>query len=95
LEQKHIEIGENDILYTTLEPCSARFDSTGGAPDCTTLIQRAGIKNVVYSASDPVQTIITHKRCDVFGINLKQTDNQELQEKARRLFNKLDTGYQL
>jgi len=95
LEQKHIKIEEDDVLYTTLEPCSARFDSTGGAPDCTTLIQRAGIRNVVYSACDPIQTIITHKRCDVFGINLRQIDNLEIQEKARGLFNNLQTGYRL
>jgi len=95
LQQKKITINKSDILYSTLEPCSRRFDIDGGAPDCTTLIIRAGIKNVVYAANDPVQSILTHTIFRTAGVNLRQTEKLEIQQKSRDLFNRLSRDYKI
>jgi pyrimidine deaminase RibD-like protein len=95
IQQRKIKIDENDILYSTLEPCAGRFDIDGGAPDCVTLIIRSGIKNVIYGASDPAQSTLTRIRFDTAGINLKQTENIEIRERCRNLFNKSSENYKI
>jgi pyrimidine deaminase RibD-like protein len=90
-----IPVKPTDTLYTTLEPCSGRFDSTGGAPDCTTLIIESGIKNVVYGASDPVQTLLTHKRFAVANINVRQTRDRDSIERSKELFNSPGGDYKI
>lgn len=87
MEQKGLKVLPTDILFTTLEPCTGRFDPACGIPDCTSIIVASGIKNVVYGASDPIQTELTHMRSKYYGINLKQIDNPEIVEKCRSLFN--------
>ncbi len=82
-----------DTLYTTLEPCSGRFDSSLFIPDCTSIIIASGVKNIVYAATDPVQSALSGKRFEVAGVRVGQAQDQDIIEQARELFNSKVVGY--
>lgn len=84
-----------DTLYTTLEPCTGRFDSHRGVADCTTIILNSGIRRVVYGATDPMQTVLTHARFNAEGVELLQTQDPEIRENCRRLFNESSPDYKV
>lgn len=87
LSQKGEAVLPTDVLYTTLEPCTGRFDPDIGLRDCTSIILASGIKKVVYGASDPIQTELTHKRFQYGGAILKQVEDPNIIERCRDLFN--------
>lgn len=82
---KNLEITPNLVLYSTLEPCNKR--SKPGMIDCTTLIINAGIKNVVFGASDPDHSEVTLKRFREAGISVRQTDDIVVIRKCAEIFN--------
>ena len=76
---------EGSVLYCTLEPCSKR--SNPNMIDCVTDIISAGIKEVVYGASDPKQSDMTKKRLNEAGIILRQVNDLEIIKKCAEIFN--------
>lgn len=95
LYQKGLKIEPEDILYTTLEPCTGRFDSTIGIQDCSTIIFASGIKHVVYGASDPIQSELTHKRFEAAGVKLEQIQDEEIIKRCKDLFNTTRGDYKI
>lgn len=89
LNNEGITIEQNDLVYTTLEPCGKRTPGGKGEKmgDCTTNLINANVKHVVYAASDPEASAATrHKFADA-GVELVQVSNSELVKKAIKYFN--------
>lgn len=95
IQEKNLSIKPTDILYTTLEPCSGRWDISLGMRDCAGMIIDAGIKRVVVAELDPNQSILTQRRFKEAGVELIQTTNQTVRKRARRLFLSKVKTYQL
>lgn len=84
--EANININEDMILFTTLEPCSDFSDINDGE-DCTTWIIKSGIKSIIYGASDPEFSTEAKERFEQEGINCKQIDDKDMIQKCRELFN--------
>lgn len=72
------------VLYTTLEPCSARDKDI---LDCTTIILKTGIKSIVYAAQDPEYSQQAKKRFAAAGVQYEQISDLEIVQRAIDLFN--------
>jgi pyrimidine deaminase RibD-like protein len=81
-----IKIIDKMALYTTLEPCSHR-DPAKSMTDCTTLIIRSGIKNVIYGANDPEDSKDFKLRCEKAGIKCDQVSDPEIISRSVDIFN--------
>lgn len=84
--KEKFDIDKNVILYTTLEPCSYRTPGNH-VKDCTTIIIKSGIKNVIFAAKDLKHSKTTKKRFKIKGIKCKQVKDKNIIEKALNLFN--------
>lgn len=85
-KKKGITIRGDDVLLTTVEPCSERSPERHMI-DCTSLIIQAGIKHVIYAAIDPYQHEETKRKCREADVELIQVHDKSIQENARNLFN--------
>jgi pyrimidine deaminase RibD-like protein len=83
---KGIPIERDLVLYTTLEPCSFRSPENK-IEDCTTLILRAGIKNVVFAAQDPEYSLGAEKRFKEAKVSCRMIGDREIIRKAVAIFN--------
>lgn len=81
----NISISEEMILYSTLEPCTKRSNPI--LTDCTSLIIKSNIKNIVYGASDPDHSEITKERFLKENINMRQVANPNIIKKCAEIFN--------
>ena len=90
---ENLTIETNDILYVTLQPCGERTKGGGGEQfgDCTSNIIKSPVKNVVYGVTDHLYSLQVNTRFDEAGITHRHFDNQEITEKARRIFNETIT----
>lgn len=84
-----ITLDDDDVMYTTVEPCGKR---TPGGPgekygDCTTNLIRSGIKRVVFAAAyDASSGATRHKFADA-DVALEQVSDTEVVLKAVESFN--------
>ena len=89
LEETGELVQENDTVYTTVEPCGKR--SSGGLGekmgDCTTNLIKAGVKNVVFAASDPDASDLSRHKFREASAVLKKTENEEIVRNAIVSFN--------
>ncbi|OGM11928.1 hypothetical protein A2Z22_01700 [Candidatus Woesebacteria bacterium RBG_16_34_12] len=85
-EQKGIKIDGKITLYTTLEPCSYRSPKNK-VLDCTTVILKSGIRNVIFAAQDPEYSKKARQRFQKAGISYRQIEDKDLIQKAIKLFN--------
>jgi pyrimidine deaminase RibD-like protein len=85
-KQNGLIIDDQIILYTTLEPCSYRSPKNN-VEDCTTIILKEGVKNVVYAAPDPEYSKEARNRFIQAGVNYQMTSDKTLTLKAIELFN--------
>lgn len=84
-KDKDIRIDKDDILYTTLEPCSDLPNVNDGR-DCVSCILEAGIKKIVFGANDPEYSKQAEKRLKSQGVNYRQIKNKKLIQKCADLF---------
>ncbi len=80
---------ENDVVYTTVEPCGRRSPGGRGEKmgDCTTNLIKAGVKKVVYAASDPHASDDTRHKFQEYNSSLTQVSDKQIRAEAIRLFN--------
>ena len=83
---KGIQINNKMTLYSTLEPCCQR-DPLKGLEDCTTIIIKSGVRNIVYAAKDPADSKESRLRCEENGIKYLQFKNQRIITESIKLFN--------
>ena len=88
---QNIPITDKTILYTTLEPCCQR-NPIKNMIDCTTLIVQSGIKEVVYAAKDPKDSISSNERFLTAGNVYRQVVDDNIISKAREIFNNTVTN---
>ena len=90
---ENLIIKPTDMLYVTLQPCGERTKGGGGEQfgDCATNILKSPIKSVVYGVPDHLYSLQVNTRFDEAGITHRHFDNQEITEKARRIFNETIT----
>jgi pyrimidine deaminase RibD-like protein len=81
-----IDINDKVILYVTLEPCSYRSPKNN-VDDCTTIIIKAGIKNIIYAAPDPEYSQEARDRFLKAGVSYQMTQDKDITLKAINLFN--------
>ena len=81
-----IEIDENCVLYTTLEPCSYR-NPKNGVEDCTTIILKTPIKKIIFGANDPEYSKEARNRFEASGVEITQIEDKELIKICVELFN--------
>lgn len=97
IQQKEIIIENEDILYSTIQPCGERTPGGGGEVfgDCATKIINSSIKHVIYAMNDPHYSIKVNERFATVGIESHQIANETIIEKARKIFNEtiLDLEY--
>ena len=86
MKQQNNAILPEDILYTTLEPCSDLPGINDGR-DCATAILQSGIKNIVYAARDPEYSTKAKDRLESAGIRYQQIQDQEIVTRSTYLFN--------
>lgn len=92
-------IGESvrleDIFYTTVEPCGKRTPGGRGEKmgDCTTNLIKAGVKKVVYAAADPDASKDSRQKFIDAGVDLRQTLDKEIIQKAVKLFNSTNSDF--
>jgi len=79
-------IQPEDILYTTLEPCSDMPKINDGG-DCVTCILEAGISRVIYAATDPEYSTKAAERLRSSGVEYRQIKDPEIIRRAGELFN--------
>lgn len=87
-----------DVLYTTVEPCTGKFDPSIHTPDCTTLIvASSAVREIVYAAIDPVQHELTSQRFDAFGVSWRQVQDEHIARRGVEMFNRgySEADYQL
>lgn len=82
---KNIQISDEVILYSTLEPCTKRTNPA--LRDCTSLVIKSGITKVIYGASDPDHSEIGKQRFRDAGVNLVQTTNPSIIKRCAEIFN--------
>lgn len=93
LLKKVEEIGESikeeDVVYTTVEPCGKRSSGGRGAKmgDCTTNLINAGVKKVIYAASDPHASDDTRHKFQESNSSLIQVADRQIISEAIRMFN--------
>jgi pyrimidine deaminase RibD-like protein len=89
LESSGEVLHEEDVVYTTVEPCGKRSPGGRGEKmgDCTSNLLKAGAKHVVYAASDPHASEKTRHKFDDAGVVCRQIKDRELIAKAINLFN--------
>ncbi|MEN9649765.1 MAG: hypothetical protein RL094_732 [Candidatus Parcubacteria bacterium] len=82
-------IQKDDIVYTTVEPCGSRTPGGKGEKmgDCTTNLILAGVKHVVYAASDPHASQLSRHRFEQAGVTLNQVQDKEIRMQAIESFN--------
>jgi pyrimidine deaminase RibD-like protein len=56
--------------------------------DCTTLLLEAGLRHVVFAASDPEHSATARVRFDQAGGTYRQVEDPSIVRRAVRLFNK-------
>ncbi|OGZ01854.1 MAG: hypothetical protein A3A43_03315 [Candidatus Liptonbacteria bacterium RIFCSPLOWO2_01_FULL_56_20] len=78
-----VVVKDDDILYSTVEPCGKRTNMI----DCSSYLIEKGIKNVCYAAIDPLQHEIAKGKLRKAGIYVRQTENKQITEEARDIFN--------
>ncbi|MDD5144891.1 MAG: deaminase [Candidatus Pacebacteria bacterium] len=83
-KEEWIDIEPSDVLYAIIEPCNKR---NSGKTDCCSLIIISGIRNVVFAVPNSTLTKETQKMLKEAGVNIRQTENKETIEKAKKLFN--------
>lgn len=83
--EQGVEMSEDVILYCTLEPCSQR--TKPGMIDCATHIIQAGVRSIVYGASDPDNSKITQQKFADGGVHVRQTENVQIIRTCAELFN--------
>ena len=93
LKEQAIPITSTMTLYTTKEP-NVRRTFTDQHQDCTTLIIEAGIKQVVFGASNNQQHAEVARRFEQAGVGLTQVADQHLIEESERIFSETDTTQQ-
>lgn len=81
-----IAIGQCDVLYTTLEPCSGLLVVNGGV-DCTTWLIQAGVRHVVFAARDPEHSYAARQRFETEGRSYRQIEDDQIVRRAAELFN--------
>jgi pyrimidine deaminase RibD-like protein len=81
-----IPIEADDVLYTTLEPCSGTAAANDGA-DCATWLIRAGVRHVVFAARDPEHSVTTGRRLRAAGVGVRQVGDPATVRRAVDLFN--------
>jgi len=87
LTAEGIEILPTDTIYVTLQPCDRRSAGPGELlGDCTTNVTKAGIKNVVYSATYP-KSEKSLERFAGAGISVRQCDDMDIIKRSVELFN--------
>jgi pyrimidine deaminase RibD-like protein len=82
-----ITIDGDCVVYTTLEPCS-NLPTVNDGVDCTTLLIEAGLRHVVFAASDPEHSATARVRFDQAGGTYRQVEDPSIIRRAVRLFNK-------
>jgi pyrimidine deaminase RibD-like protein len=93
LLRKLVEMGEvvqeSDTVYVTVEPCGKRTPGGRGEKmgDCTTNLIKAGVKRVVYAASDPHASDDTRHKFAENSASLSQASDRQITAEAIRLFN--------
>lgn len=90
IKKQGVSITPTMTLYTTKEPNTKRT-FTDQHQDCTTLIIKAGIKSVVFGASNSEQHEEVVRRFGQAGITLMQVADQHLIEESERIFNATNT----
>lgn len=94
LDDIDFNIGPEDIVYTTVEPCGKRNSEKGKKyGDCTTNLIRAGIRKVVYVAADPDASQSTRYKFQEVGCALVQVQDGPIIKKAVSIFNSTVTGH--
>lgn len=88
IQQRDLEIQKDDILYTTVQPCSHRnFDGKGADLfDCTTIILGMGVNNVVYGSRYDEGYEETLSRFVGGGSKLVQVEDQSIQDRCSQIF---------
>ncbi|HEX5430249.1 MAG TPA: deaminase [Patescibacteria group bacterium] len=86
---------ENDIVYTTVEPCGKRSPGGQGEKygDCTTNLIQAGVKKVVYAAADPDASETTRHKFITAGSELTQVHDKQIIKWALEIFNSTVSGH--
>ncbi len=89
IKKERISILPDDIVYATLQPCGARTRGGGGEEygDCTTKIIHSPVKHIIYALPDHHYSLEVNKRFEEAGISSHQTDDPEITEHARKIFN--------
>ncbi len=89
LKEKGFAIDDNDVFYTTVEPCGKRTPGGRGEKmgDCTTNLINAGVKRVIYGAKDPDASDSTRHKFEMVGAVLEQTSDKEIISKSVEAFN--------
>ncbi len=89
IKEQGIEIMEDDMLYSTIQPCGERTKGGGGEAfgDCATKIIDANIKHVIYALADPRYSSAVPARFAAAGITNAQTTDADAVETARKIFN--------
>jgi pyrimidine deaminase RibD-like protein len=85
-KREGIEIQPEDVMYTTLEPCNRRSPGRPVSDCCTALID-AGIRRVVYAATDPAQTVETQQKLKASTIICEPVTDKSIIKNAREIFN--------
>ena len=89
---QEITIEPNDILYTTVEPCSVRTTESGPADDVTQIIT-AAVKNLVFAVASPTYGgEEARTRLSEAGVSWRQLNDARMVEEIAITFNNtLDT----
>lgn len=89
LEEMGEIVKEDDIVYTTVEPCGRRSPGGRGEKmgDCTTNLIKAGVKKVIYAASDPHASDETRHKFQENNSSLVRVSDKQITSEAIRLFN--------
>ncbi len=97
IQQKRITIQDEDILYSTIQPCGERTPGGGGETfgDCAAKIINSPIKRVIYAMPDAHYSRKVDNRFAAAGITANQVGDAALTEKSRKIFNDtiLDAEY--
>jgi pyrimidine deaminase RibD-like protein len=89
LRDEGISIQETDVVYATIEPCGKRTPGGRGEHmgDCTTNLINAGVKRVVYGASDSDASAQTRHKFAEARVSFQQSTDQAIVQKAVDYFN--------
>jgi len=89
LEEIGISITPTDVVYATVEPCGKRTPGGNGEKmgDCTTNLINAGVKHIIYGASDPDASGNTRYKFESAGVLLEKTKSDEITLASIKAFN--------